>query len=147
MFCTGGSGSICSAQVRALVYLGANACIVGRNESKAKEKAEDIATARPGAKVLGLGNVDVRKFADLQSAVDECVKQLGRIDFVIAGAAGNFLAPIRSLSPNAFKAVIDIDVLGSFNTAKATLPHLINAAKGGENGNASTKSLLLSTAS
>ena len=45
-----------------------------------------------------------------------------------AGAAGNFLAPITQLSPNAFKSVMDIDVLGSYNTLKATLPHLVNSA-------------------
>lgn len=45
-----------------------------------------------------------------------------------AGAAGNFLAPIRGLSPNAFKTVIDIDVIGSYNTLKATLPYLIESA-------------------
>lgn len=46
-----------------------------------------------------------------------------------AGAAGNFLAPITALSPNAFKSVIDIDVLGSYNTLKATLPPLLASAK------------------
>lgn len=46
-----------------------------------------------------------------------------------AGAAGNFLAPITQLSANAFKSVIDIDVLGSYNTLKATLPHLIHSAR------------------
>ena len=45
-----------------------------------------------------------------------------------AGAAGNFLASINQLSPNAFKAVIDIDVLGSYNTLKATLPSLVRSA-------------------
>jgi peroxisomal 2,4-dienoyl-CoA reductase len=128
VFCTGGSGSICSAQVRALVYLGANACIVGRNVEKAERVAKNIATARKDALVIGIGSVDVRKVESLQSAVEKCVKELGGIDFVIAGAAGNFLAPIRSLSPNAFKSVIDIDVLGSYNTAKLTLPYLIESA-------------------
>lgn len=33
------------------------------------------------------------------------------------------------MSPNAFKAVIDIDVLGTFNTLKATLPYLVESAK------------------
>jgi 2,4-dienoyl-CoA reductase [(3E)-enoyl-CoA-producing], peroxisomal len=47
---------------------------------------------------------------------------------VIAGAAGNFLALIRSLSPNAFRCVIDIDVLGSYNSAKLALPYLIESA-------------------
>ena len=129
VFCTGGSGSICSAQVRALIYLGANACIVGRNAEKAGRVARAIATAREGAVVLGIGSVDVRKVESLQSAVERCVKELGGIDFVIAGAAGNFLAPIRSLSPNAFKSVIDIDVLGSYNTAKVTLPYVIASAE------------------
>ena len=46
-----------------------------------------------------------------------------------AGAAGNFLAPITQLSTNAFKSVIDIDVLGSYNTVKATLPYLEDSAK------------------
>lgn len=48
--------------------------------------------------------------------------------FHSAGAAGNFLAPITQLSSNAFKAVIDIDVLGSYNTIKATLPSLVESA-------------------
>ena len=45
-----------------------------------------------------------------------------------AGAAGNFLASILHLSTNAMKSVIDIDVLGSYNTLKATLPHLLTSA-------------------
>ncbi|KAF3400754.1 Peroxisomal 2,4-dienoyl-CoA reductase SPS19 [Talaromyces pinophilus] len=128
VFCTGGGGSICSAQVRALVHLGANACIIGRNVEKTEKMAASIATARPGAKVIGIGATDVRSFDSLKAAVDRCVKELGGIDFVIAGAAGNFLASINQLSVNAFKTVMDIDVLGSYNTAKATLPYLQESA-------------------
>lgn len=45
--------------------------------------AKSIATARRGAKVLGIGAVDVRSFESLQGAVDRCVKELGGIDFVM----------------------------------------------------------------
>ena len=83
VFCTGGSGSICSAQVRALVHLGANACIVGRQVEKTENMARDIATARKGARVLGIGAVDVRSIESLQNAVEKCVKELGKIDFVM----------------------------------------------------------------
>jgi peroxisomal 2,4-dienoyl-CoA reductase len=83
IFCTGGAGSICSAQVRAMVHLGANACIVGRNVEKTEKMAKDIATARKGAKVIGIGAVDVRKPELLQAAADRCVKELGSIDFVM----------------------------------------------------------------
>jgi peroxisomal 2,4-dienoyl-CoA reductase len=65
----------------------------------------------------------------LQEAVDHCAKELGGIDFAIAGAAGNFLAPMSQLSSNAFRSVLEIDTLGSFHTAKAVLPYLIKSAK------------------
>merc|ERR1712000_234659 len=138
VFCTGGNGTICSAQVRAMVHLGANACIVGRNEKKAHEVAKDLAAQRAGAKVIGVGNIDVRRVESLQSAVDQCVRELGGIDFLIAGAAGNFLAPMAQLSPNAFKSVMDIDALGSYNTAKAVLPYLVESAKRNPNSGKSS---------
>ncbi|TAQ89562.1 hypothetical protein B7494_g2139 [Chlorociboria aeruginascens] len=128
VFCTGGAGTICSAQVRALVHLGANACIIGRNVEKTESMAKDIATARSGAKVIGIGAVDVRSMQSLESAVERCVKELGGIDYAIAGAAGNFVAPISALSSNAFRTVLEIDTLGSFHTLKATLPHLLKSA-------------------
>ena len=129
LFCTGGAGSICSMQVRAFVALGGNACIIGRNVEKTEKGAEDIATVRSGSKVIGIGAVDVRDPKALQAAADRCAKELGGIDFVIAGAAGNFLAPMRELSANAFKTVMDIDAMGSYNTAKACLPYLVESVK------------------
>lgn len=69
--------------MRALVALGANACIVGRNRTKAEKVAEEIAVVRPGSVVLGIGDVDVRDPESLNAAVEECVKQLGGIDFVM----------------------------------------------------------------
>ncbi|KAK3683206.1 peroxisomal 2 4-dienoyl-CoA reductase sps19 [Vermiconidia calcicola] len=129
LFCTGGAGTICSMQVRAFVALGGNACIIGRNVEKTESGAKDIATVRPGSKVIGLGNVDVRDGQALKAAADKCAEELGGIDFAIAGAAGNFLAPMSQLSTNAFKSVMDIDALGSYNTAKACLPYLVESAK------------------
>jgi peroxisomal 2,4-dienoyl-CoA reductase len=111
-----------------MVALGANAMILGRNTEKTSRVAADIATARQGAKVLGVGGIDVRDIKTLETAAEKCVKELGSIDFVIAGAAGNFLASIAHLSANAFKTVIDIDLLGSYNTVKATLPYLRESA-------------------
>lgn len=83
VFCTGGNGTICSAQVRALVYLGANACIVGRNVERTKNMAAEIAKVRAGSQVLGIGNVDVRNLATLEAAVEECIGKLKTIDFVM----------------------------------------------------------------
>lgn len=65
------------------MHLGANACIVGRNEEKTVEAAASIATARPGAKVLGLGGCDVRLYDSVAKAVERCVAELGGVDFVM----------------------------------------------------------------
>ncbi len=83
VFCTGGAGTICSAQVRALVHLGANAAIIGRNVEKTEKMAKDIETARPGSKVIACGGVDVRSIESLTAAAEKTVKELGAIDFVM----------------------------------------------------------------
>lgn len=62
---TGGAGTICSVQTKAMVYLGANACIIGRNVEKTESKAKEIAAVRKGAKVIGIGAVDVRNVSVL----------------------------------------------------------------------------------
>ncbi|KAK0717900.1 hypothetical protein B0T26DRAFT_751897 [Lasiosphaeria miniovina] len=137
VFITGGAGSIGSAQTRAIVHLGADACIIGRSVEKTEAAAKEIAKVRDGSRVLGIGGVDVRNFDALKAAADRCVKELGSIDYVVAGAAGNFIAPISGLSPNAFKAVIEIDAIGTFNTIKATMSHLIRSASQNPNPNPS----------
>lgn len=124
VFVTGGAGSICRVQTEAMVRLGADAAIVGRNRAKTEAAARELQATRPGARVLGLGDVDVREIESLARAVEQTVRQLGRIDFVIAGAAGNFLADFNHLSANAFKLVVSIDLLGSFNTVKAAFAEL-----------------------
>ncbi|KAL7270899.1 peroxisomal 2 4-dienoyl-CoA reductase sps19 [Rhizina undulata] len=123
VLCTGGAGSICSAQVAALIQLGANACIIGRRAAHTSAVAAQLQSLRAGSKVIGVA-ADVRNFAEMEKAVETTVRELGKVDYVICGAAGNFLASIENLSANAFKSVMDIDVLGSYNTVKAALPEL-----------------------
>lgn len=45
----------------------------------------------------------------------------GSIDIVVSGAAGNFLASAAELSANAFRTVVDIDLIGTFNVFRASL--------------------------
>ena len=124
VFVTGGAGTICRVQTEALVLLGANAAIIGRNVEKTEKAALEIQGLRSGSKVIGIGGIDVRSVESIASAVARTVEALGRVDFVIAGAAGNFLSDFNHLSSNAFKSVVAIDLLGSFNTVKAAFPEL-----------------------
>jgi NAD(P)-dependent dehydrogenase (short-subunit alcohol dehydrogenase family) len=43
---------------------------------------------------------------------------------LISGAAGNFPAPALGMSPNGFKSVVDIDLLGTFHVMQAAYSHL-----------------------
>ncbi|KAI5949679.1 hypothetical protein CANMA_005486 [Candida margitis] len=124
VFVTGGAGSICKVQTEALILLGANAAIVGRNKEKTDAAAKELEGLRSGAKVVSLPNIDVRDIKQMSAAANKAVQELGRIDFVIAGAAGNFLADFTHLSSNAFSSVVNIDLIGSFNTVKACFEEL-----------------------
>lgn len=62
--------------------------------------------------------MDVRAPPAVMAAVDRALKEFGKIDILINCAAGNFLCPAGALSFNAFKTVIDIDTLGTFNVSR-----------------------------
>ena len=54
----------------------------------------------------------------VRGVVDSVVHDRGRLDIVINDAAGNFPAPMSKISPNGFKAVVDIDLLGTYNVTR-----------------------------
>ncbi|KAE8216581.1 hypothetical protein CF327_g279 [Tilletia walkeri] len=123
LFCTGGGSGICYKIVERMMRHGADAAIVGRKADRLSAAAKDLEKAVPGRKCIATPG-DVRKVDDLAAAVKKTVETFGRIDFVIAGAAGNFLAPIEGISSNAFRTVQEIDLVGTYNTIKATLDEL-----------------------
>lgn len=101
---------------------GANATIVGRKLDKLHQAADEL--SKSTGKICLAVQADVRLPEQLKDAVEKTIQRFGRIDFVICGAAGNFLAPISGLSENAFRTVVEIDTLGTYNTVKATISHL-----------------------
>jgi len=127
LFCTGGGSGICKAMTETVMRHGANATIVGRKLDRLTQSAQELSKAT-GQECLPV-QADVRQFAQLQDAVAKTIQKYGKIDFVICGAAGNFLAPISGLSANGFKTVIEIDTIGTYNTIKATIDH-VRASKG-----------------
>ncbi|KAL7418506.1 peroxisomal 2 4-dienoyl-CoA reductase sps19 [Cryptotrichosporon argae] len=120
LFCTGGRSGIGYAVTAELMRHGCNAVIVGRDAAGLADSTRALEKAT-GRKCLAAA-ADVREPAQIEAAVEAALEAYGKIDFVVCGAAGNFLAPISTLSPNAFRTVVAIDLLGTFNTIKATLP-------------------------
>ncbi|KAF9043217.1 2,4-dienoyl-CoA reductase [Panaeolus papilionaceus] len=127
LFCTGGGSGICRGMTEAMMRHGANAAIVGRKLERITQTAKELSEST--GRVCIAAQADVRNPETLKEAVAKTIEKFGRIDYVICGAAGNFLAPISGLSENAFRTVIEIDTLGTFNTIKATIPY-VRASKG-----------------
>jgi NAD(P)-dependent dehydrogenase (short-subunit alcohol dehydrogenase family) len=120
-FVTGGGSGINQRVAERLAEQGASVALVGRTQSKLDSAAQGITAA--GGNAAGFA-ADVRDYDALARSAAAAHERFGAIGIVVCGAAGNFPAFANAMSANAFKSVIDIDLLGTFNTCRAVYDHL-----------------------
>jgi peroxisomal 2,4-dienoyl-CoA reductase len=126
-FVTGGGTGITGGVARALAEAGASVALVSRTLEHLEPAAKAINDARAGNANIGEAfavAADVRSPEAVEQAIAETVTRFGKIDIVVNGAAGNFLAPAEALSPNGFGTVVDIDLKGTFNVCRAAFAQL-----------------------
>jgi peroxisomal 2,4-dienoyl-CoA reductase len=125
---TGGGTGICRGIAHAYARLGADVCIVSRKPDVLERTASELseATGRP---VIGHA-ADVRNPDAMADAVNKTSARFGKLDTLVNGAAGNFLAPAAGLSPNGFRTVVDIDLVGTFVAARAAFEALHTSGAG-----------------
>ena len=121
VFVAGGSSGINLGIADAFAGAGASVAIASRSAERVAGAAEQL--RRHGGKVLGT-SADVRDFSAISGALAAAHDASGAIDVLVSGAAGNFPAPALGMSANAFKAVVDIDLLGTFNVLRAAHQYL-----------------------
>ena len=115
-FITGGGSGICKGITRALMNHGCNTVIVSRSQERLDATAKELAD-ETGQTCLGLA-ADVRHVEQVEEVIKRSVEQFGPLDFVINGAAGNFLSPAAMLSPKGFRTVMEIDTQGTYNVSR-----------------------------
>ncbi|MEI8258826.1 MAG: SDR family oxidoreductase [Deltaproteobacteria bacterium] len=120
-FVTGGGSGIGAGIAKRLAAFGARVALLGRTAEKLETVAGEIRAAGGEARTFA---ADVRQYAAVEAALNAVVEAYGQLDIVVNSAAGNFLAPASTLSANGFRTVIDIDLCGTFNTARAAFAHL-----------------------
>ncbi|MBS2027295.1 MAG: SDR family oxidoreductase [Deltaproteobacteria bacterium] len=120
-FVTGGGSGINLAIAERFAEHGAKVALLGRTPEKLDAAVKGIASKGGTAMAVP---ADVRDFAAVDGAFKKVVEAWGEIDLLVCGAAGNFPAPALGMSANGFKAVVDIDLLGTFNAMRAVFEHL-----------------------
>lgn len=125
VFVTGGGSGINLGIARNFAALGAHIAMCGRSQERLDGAAPELRAlnAHVSGKVLGVA-ADVRDYAAVEHAFKRTADEVGPIDILVSGAAGNFVCPAEGLSPNGFKTVIDIDLQGSFHASRAAFEQL-----------------------
>lgn len=115
VFIAGGSSGINLGIADAFAERGAKVAVMSRSQDRVDTAVAHL--GRHGGIACGFAG-DVRDPAAVAAALEAAHARLGDFDVLVSGAAGNFVSPALDMSPNAFKTVVDIDLLGTFNVLR-----------------------------
>ena len=121
VFVFGGTSGINLGIARCFASAGARVAVASRSQEKVDAAVAELESL--GASASGYA-LDVRDADAVQAALADYHAAAGDIDILVSGAAGNFPALANDMSPNGFKSVVDIDLLGSFHVLRAAFPYL-----------------------
>jgi NAD(P)-dependent dehydrogenase (short-subunit alcohol dehydrogenase family) len=118
---TGGANGVGAEVARRLHDKGAKVVLTDVDEAQLKERA-----AMLGEDGVCTVLADVRDLSAMESAVAKGVERFGGIDIVMANAGIATYGSVLQVDPEAFKTLIDVNVVGVFNTVRAALPSVID---------------------
>ena len=118
---TGGANGVGAEVARRLHGKGAKLVLTDIDETLLKEVA-----ARLGEERVLTAVADVRDLSAMQAAVDKAIERFGGIDIVMANAGIGTYGSVLTVDPDAFRTLIDVNVVGVFNTVRAALQSVID---------------------
>jgi sorbitol-6-phosphate 2-dehydrogenase len=114
---TGAAQGLGQALAQRMSAEGARVVVGDMNLEGAKETA---ATLADGAAF----SLDVTSYESCESFIRSAVEVLGGIDIVVCNAAILISGAIDEFDPDKWKKVIEVNLCGFFNTAKAAVPYM-----------------------
>jgi NADP-dependent 3-hydroxy acid dehydrogenase YdfG len=124
---TGASSGIGEATARMLAERGAGVAIVARRMDRLEALVGEIESA--GGRALAV-EADVTEREQAEAAVQSTVTELGRLDVLVNNAGVMLLGPILDAAVEEWERMVQVNLLGLLYTAKAAIPHLLEAAEG-----------------
>jgi NAD(P)-dependent dehydrogenase (short-subunit alcohol dehydrogenase family) len=124
---TGGGTGIGFGIAELLASLGMHVVLASRRAEHTDPAAERIRQAGGRASTATL---DVRDAERVKAVIAAVAEEHGRLDLLVNNAAGNFYVPSESMSPNAWRSVIEIDLFGTFYCSQAALPLMRDSGGG-----------------
>lgn len=120
---TGGGSGLGKAMTKYFMELGAKTVITSRRLPMLQETAKEL-EASTGSECLAVA-CDVKDPDQVEAMKDAALARFGKVDVLLNNAAGNFISPTERLSNNAFKAIIDIVLMGTIHCTNAFGKHWI----------------------
>ena len=114
---TGCSTGLGVQMAKALASQGANIAALARRKDKIDEVAAML-EKEYGVKAIGV-QCDITSTENVDSAIDEVLKEFGRIDILINNAGTGAVAPAEEITDEQFHNEMDIDLFGTFRVSRS----------------------------
>ncbi|MGQ9863485.1 MAG: SDR family oxidoreductase [Bacteroidia bacterium] len=109
---TGGGTGLGKAMAQTLIQCGAKVIVCGRRETPLQQTSQQLGPA------CSYHVCDVRNYEEVKQMLQKILDSHHRLDAAINNAAGNFLCASEDLTPNGFRAIVDIVLQGTFNVSQ-----------------------------
>ncbi len=122
VFVAGGTSGINLGIAKGFAAAGAKVAVASRSPERVEGAVSELKAA--GAAEAAGHVMDVRQPETVEAALKATSDAFGSLDVIVSGAAGNFLSKAADMSTNAFRTVVDIDLLGTFNVLRLAHPFM-----------------------
>jgi 2-deoxy-D-gluconate 3-dehydrogenase len=124
---TGASRGLGRAMAHALAEAGADVALAARSKPDLEETAALVARAGRRALVVP---TDVTSPAEVDALVARTVAELGRLDVLVNNSGVARVKPLVEWTPEEWRALLDVNLVGVFNGCRAAAPHLLGQRSG-----------------
>ncbi|WP_252502128.1 3-ketoacyl-ACP reductase [Sporosarcina sp. Marseille-Q4943] len=124
---TGAGRGIGRATAIAFAKEGIHVGLIGKTEENLKKVADEL--SEYGVNV-SIAAADVADNESVTAAVEHVKSELGPIDILINNAGIGKFGKFLELTPEEFKQIIDVNLIGIYNVTRAVLPEMIDRQTG-----------------